>query len=370
MQFCRVLFFLLALFSLIGCGGGGGGDDSGQLPAQDNSTTQAPVAPTGLNAQTTTGQDQAVTIRWDAVSGAQSYNLYWGTSSGLEKSSATKVSSVTSPYIATGLGGGTPCWFALTAVNGGGESGLSAEVSATPRALVTVTGKLNDTGIDWFAGLGSNFLASEPEGYEGQDAALGRDALAAAGLLTKIGGGVAGFDFTKLVGDGNPLADQGADYATTPWDCVRDNVTSLIWEVKTDDGGLRDNNATYSWYSADPATNGGSDGFKGLGSCAGSIDCDTAAYVAAANAAELCGYNDWRLPAVGELRSIVDYAVANPGPTIDTDYFPNARNVGFWSASSFSGFPDYARVVYFDYAYDDIDIKSNSFDVRLVRGGQ
>lgn len=258
----------------------------------------------------------------------------------------------------------------MTAVNASGESDLSAEVSATPRAAVTVTGKLNDTGIDFFANATSNGLTSALAGFEGQDASFGRDAVAATGLLAKTGGGVAGFDFTKLGSDGNPLADQNAAYAATPWNCVRDNVTGLIWEVKTDDGGLRDKDNTYTWYNTDPATNGGAAGTAGGGSCAGGIAYDTAAYVAAVNAAGLCGYSDWRLPQVEELSSIVDYGVAYPGPTIDTDYFPNARSTWFWLASPCAGNSDDAWGVYFGYGDAFAGAKGDVSLVRLVRGGQ
>jgi hypothetical protein len=31
---------------------------------------------------------------------------------------------------------------------------------------------------------------------------------------------------------------------------VRDNVTGLVWEVKTADGGLRDQKWSYTWYDS------------------------------------------------------------------------------------------------------------------------
>ena len=53
--------------------------------------------------------------------------------------------------------------------------------------------------------------------------------------------------YTKISNDGIILADQsqvwdynGSEPAGTQWSCVRDNDTGLYWEVKTNDGGLRD----------------------------------------------------------------------------------------------------------------------------------
>jgi CRP-like cAMP-binding protein len=76
----------------------------------------------------------------------------------------------------------------------------------------------------------------------------------------------------------------------TRWACVRDKVTGLIWEVKTDDGGLRDMHNTYTIYG---------DGRSG----------DASELVATVNAAGLCGANDWRLPSRLMLHSLVDYGI-------------------------------------------------------------
>ena len=77
-------------------------------------------------------------------------------------------------------------------------------------------------------------------GYEGQDAEHGRDALAANGQLQKVGG--KGFGFTKLDANGNPLR------VSEPVVVCKDNHTGLIWEVKTDDGGLLQSDG-YNWYN-------------------------------------------------------------------------------------------------------------------------
>ena len=54
--------------------------------------------------------------------------------------------------------------------------------------------------------------------------------------------GKAGFSYTKLDVDGNDLSASAVS-----WSCVRDNITGFIWEIKTDDGGVRDKDNKYFW---------------------------------------------------------------------------------------------------------------------------
>jgi hypothetical protein len=41
----------------------------------------------------------------------------------------------------------------------------------------------------------------------------------------------------------------------------------------------------------------------------------------------------WRLPTIKELVSLVDFSVAPPGPTIDSQAFPNTPGDSFWSST-------------------------------------
>lgn len=179
---------------------------------------------------------------------------------------------------------------------------------------------LNDTGIIKFGDPTSYELAAEPASHPGQDARYGRDAAALSGKLRKEGSGAKGFDFTKLDDNGKPLPVEAKS-----WVCVRDNLTGLVWEVKTADGGLRDGNHLYTWYNPDSKVNGGFAGVENGGECGGGTACDTFSYTRAVNAGRLCGFTDWRMPARAELRSIVDYSKAAPDgpPAIDENYFAN-----------------------------------------------
>ncbi|WP_295457264.1 DUF1566 domain-containing protein [uncultured Thiodictyon sp.] len=218
---------------------------------------------------------------------------------------------------------------------------------------------LNDTGITSCGNAISNGLPCPVAGFPGQDAEHGRDA-----TNNDDSDGHAGFSFTKLDANGNPLA------ASEPnWTCVRDNVTGLIWEVKTADGGWRDQNNTYSWYNPDPATNGGSAGSLNLGVCTGGISCDTDGYVRAVNAQGLCGAADWRIPNPRELLSIVSNDRISP--TIDLLYFPNTLADSYvWSLSPNAHYADYAWNLRFNYGNADFSLKLAAVHIRLVRAGQ
>jgi fibronectin type 3 domain-containing protein len=88
----------------------------------------APAVPTGLWA--TAGNAQ-VSLSWNASSGATSYHVKRSTTSGGE----TQISAPTSnSFSDTGLTNGTKYFYVVSAVNSGGESTNSSEVSATPVA--------------------------------------------------------------------------------------------------------------------------------------------------------------------------------------------------------------------------------------------
>lgn len=84
------------------------------------------------------------------------------------------------------------------------------------------------------------------------------------------------------------------------------------------------------------------------------------------------GKDDWRLPSIQELITIVDYSTS--GSAINPKYFPATPALGYWSASSFiaPSNPPYAWGINFlsgYIAYDDRTIyRTDGYLARCVRG--
>ena len=144
--------------------------------------------------------------------------------------------------------------------------------------------------------------------------------------------------YTKLGVNGVELPDT----ATQPqWLMTRDNVTGLIWEIKTADN-MGD---SYTWANA------------------------TSVFLAGLNAAGgFGGFSDWRLPTVKELSSLVDSGFSNPA--IDEAWFPQTLSSGFWTSSDFILIPTRAWVVGFSNGFAAGAGKDGGWHARAVRGGK
>lgn len=113
---------------------------------------------------------------------------------------------------------------------------------------------------------------------------------------------------------------------------VIDNRTSLIWEVKTEEN----KSELYS---------------MGVGASY----CSVLTYA---------GYNDWRLPNIKELSSIVDLEKTS-APLIDTTVFPNCQSGGYWTSTCYDGSNGWK--ISFSNGHDYVNSRADDYYVRCVR---
>jgi hypothetical protein len=149
------------------------------------------------------------------------------------------------------------------------------------------------------------------------------------------------------IGAGGPLS-----YTDNADGTVTDNRTGLAWEKKTD----ANVDTLYTWQ-------------------------DALAYVAGLNAMNggvgFAGHNDWRLPNIKELVSIVDYG--RSAPSIDPIFGPTAGKLNFvlyWSSTSWAAYLPESNawaVNFRDGLTDNAGAlpfgKTSANHVRAVRGG-
>ena len=135
-------------------------------------------------------------------------------------------------------------------------------------------------------------------------------------------------------GDPNEPVCNPHSYADLGNGIIKDNITGLMWQKVTAPG-------TYSWEQA--------------------FDyCDNQT---------LGGYEDWRLPSIRELATLVDSGIPAPGPTIGITYFPDTHQNYYWSSTPLADIPNGAWDVNFTYGdihhgYDN----TSTYYVRAVRG--
>ena len=143
--------------------------------------------------------------------------------------------------------------------------------------------------------------------------------------------------YTKLDASGNVLDDSAIE-----WAMVKDNVTRLIWEVKTDDSGIHDKDNTYTRQDAQDV------------------------FIAQLNADNYGGHSDWRLPTVKELSMLVNADKPFPEPAINMNYFSYTVVYYYWSSTFDASALEEAWGV--DFQYGLVHPRSDSNYVRAVRG--
>jgi hypothetical protein len=157
--------------------------------------------------------------------------------------------------------------------------------------------------------------------------------------------------------DGDIQAGATLSYTDNRDGTITDNNTCLVWEKKSDDGSIHDKDSVYTWDNA--------------------FDM----HVATLNATNFAGYNDWRVPNVKELQSIVNYENFDPAvsPEFNNACIPGcnglncsctATSVEYFSSSIKAFVPVEPWVVdFFDGGVPNRGKGRGTGHVRAVRGG-
>jgi len=178
---------------------------------------------------------------------------------------------------------------------------------------------LNDTGMTLCATANGHWTTSCAG--TGQDGESGRDVSAPLDS-----DGYDGYSYVKVCNNGEFASNKGPCLKSAKlgaglldWGCTYDKVRGTIWELKTNDGSLRDYRKQYTNL------------VKGQGGHGGHTDAD--GYVKDVNKVGLCGATDWKLPNDQDLQSILNRGLVGIA-LVDPTFFPNSFKGDYWSSTS------------------------------------
>lgn len=155
--------------------------------------------------------------------------------------------------------------------------------------------------------------------------------------------------------DNYKLLDKKGKITSTAARCATIQESGLTWELKTDDEGVHDKDNAYRW--------GGIGAEK-----SGTIFFDDwNTLLNAANKEKLCGFNDWRVPTIDELKTLVTNTAIKP--VVNPEIFPLTLAVPYWSVSTYQNYPEHAQTVDFATGASNYynGFRGDRLPLRLVR---
>ena len=301
----------------------------------------APIANAGedqtVNEQLQVTLDGSGSEDTDMVDGIKSY--LWQQTAGTEVA-LNQNSLASTTFTAPAILNNETLTFELTVTDFDDDSHSdSVNVNVQDRSL-------NDTGLVVSSDIpgGATNAGCEVE-FNNQDCSFGRDH-----FDDNDANGHAGFIFTKLAIDGTSFPEDA-----TEWNCVRDEITGLVWEAKSDNG-IHDKNLSYRWGGASSSEYGE----------IRTPDWNT--LILDSNDQVLCGLSNWRIPTVKELESLVNFNInaESDQPNIDSNYFSSTIVSAYWTTNASAAKPSDAWAIHFGNGAAQLLDRNNKAFVRLV----
>jgi hypothetical protein len=386
---------------------------SSQYETSSGFTTPLP-APANFTATSGYGQN---TLDWDNVTGATSYTVYWGNSTGVSSSSTAITSVSTDSYTHSSLTNGSAYYYKVAAVAASGTGTLSSEANATP---VFPHYKLPDTGqtssYTDTSGEDHDYLINPPSFiindsdtvtdnntllmWQRQDDGNRRTWADAAPYCSGLSlGGQSDWripeihELQTIVDFGNSVHLDatyftGTDSTGYYWSTNYLGSGGNAWTMRVGYGPVGDLGKTNTQFTRCVRGANTTSSFTDNGdntttdtktrlvwqkSTSGS-EMTWEEALSSCEALTLASQSDWRLPNIKELFSIVDTSEYNPA--IDETYFPATQSADYWSSTTWRTTTTQAWRVDFkggqQYTRHKTDVHANQTAdkyVRCVRGG-
>ena len=137
------------------------------------------------------------------------------------------------------------------------------------------------------------------------------------------------------------------------WRATLDQTTGLMWEIKTlDDNSGHERDKLYTWEEAQE-------------------------FINQLNTDSFCGYQDWRLPTINELNTLLYPISSREGGLISTAFFPNNTYQRYFTSSTLANYstqfenPISAWTLLFINGWiEDKNFSTANMRIRVVRGSQ
>lgn len=154
------------------------------------------------------------------------------------------------------------------------------------------------------------------------------------------------------------LLDEKGKSTSTNARCAVTRESGLTWELKTDDDGIHDKDNVYRWGGFGAEKNGTI------------FFDDWNSLLNAANKEKLCGFDDWRVPTIDELKTLVTNTAIKP--VINPEIFPLTLAVPYWSISTYQHYPEHAQTVDFATGASNYynGFRGDHLPLRLVRSNK